>query len=446
MPNTISNKSRQYDYSLLGRLKYLLVMTAVAILLPFALTSCDVITSNVSDDLEVTEIPVSSDDEDLSDGSVDKSGLPKVVPSDKPLTPPSEVPEELNVVWEVWAHLVRDHVDKSTMDPTLFSEAAIKGIIGALGDPHTHYVSAETFEIDNQDLQGNFEGIGANVTSRLDGKLVIVSPIKDGPAEQAGIRPGDIILEVDGEDISGLSLLEAVTRIRGPRGTEVSLLVQHLGEIDPVEIIIRRDVIPLISVLTRSEPGDRIAHIRVTDFYADTAQRLYQALIQAVNSGAEGLILDVRDNPGGLLSSAITVTSIFLDDGLALYDVDGNGTRTNHHLRNTGGIGTTIPMVVLANEYSASASEILIGAIQDRDRATVVGATTFGKGSVGILRRLNNGAGLFMTTSRWYTPSGRLIQGIGLDPDIKITTRNREEAESQQLEKAFGLLEQKLDK
>jgi carboxyl-terminal processing protease len=219
-----------------------------------------------------------------------------------------------------------------------------------------------------------------------------------------------------------------------------------LGEIDPVEIIIRRDVIPLISVLTRSEPGDRIAHIRVTDFYADTAQRLYQALIQAVNSGAEGLILDVRDNPGGLLSSAITVTSIFLDDGLALYDVDGNGTRTNHHLRNTGGIGTTIPMVVLANEYSASASEILIGAIQDRDRATVVGATTFGKGSVGILRRLNNGAGLFMTTSRWYTPSGRLIQGIGLDPDIKITTRNREEAESQQLEKAFELLEQKLDK
>lgn len=444
MPNTISDKIRGYYYSPLGRLKYQLVMTTIAILLPFALASCDVITSNVSD-TEVTEIPVSSDNEELSDGSVDKSGLPKVVPSDKPLTPPSEVPEELNVIWEVWAHLVRDHVDKSTMDPKLFSEAAIKGIIGALGDPHTHYVSAETFEIDNQDLQGNFEGIGANVTSRLDGKLVIVSPIKGGPAEQAGIRPGDIILEVDGEDISGLSLLEAVTRIRGPRGTAVSLLVQHLGEIDPVEIIIHRDVIPLISVLTRSEPGDRIAHIRVTDFYADTAQRLYQALIQATNSGAEGLILDVRDNPGGLLSSAITVTSIFLDDGLALYDVDGSGTRTNHHLRNTGGVGTTIPMVVLANEYSASASEILIGAIQDRDRATVVGATTFGKGSVGILRRLNNGAGLFMTTSRWYTPSGRLIQGIGLEPDIEITTRNREEAESQQLEKAFEILEQKLD-
>ena len=125
-------------------------MTAVAILLPFALTSCDVITPNVSDDVEVTEIPVSSDDEDLSDGSGDKSGLPKVVPSDKPLTPPSAVPEELNVDWEVWAHLVRDHVDKSTMDPTLFSEAAITGISGALGGPHTHYVSDETFEIDNQ--------------------------------------------------------------------------------------------------------------------------------------------------------------------------------------------------------------------------------------------------------------------------------------------------------
>ncbi len=444
LSHAISNISRLCNYSLLRQLKCRHVMTTVVILLSFALASCNAITSGVSN-TEVTEIPTFSDNEYISDDSVDKSGLPKVIPPDKPLNPPSEVPEELNVVWEVWAHLVRDHVDKSTMDPKLFSEAAIKGIIGALGDPHTHYVSAETFEIDNQDLQGNFEGIGANVTSRLDGKLVIVSPIEGGPAERAGIRPGDIILQVDGEDISGLSLLEAVTRIRGPRGTTVSLLVQHLGEIDPVEIIIHRDVIPLVSVLTRSKQGDRIAHIRITNFYADTAQRLYQALIKAANSGAEGLIIDVRDNPGGLLSSAINVTSIFLDDGLALYDVDGNGTRTNHHLKDTGGIGTTIPMVVLANEYSASASEILIGAIQDRGRAPVVGATTFGKGSVGILRRLNNGAGLFMTTSRWYTPSGRLIQGIGLEPDVEVTARNREQAESLQLEKAFEILVQILD-
>ena len=166
---------------------------------------------------------------------------------------------------------------------------------------------------------------------------------------------------------------------------------------------------------------------------------------QAVDSGAEGLILDVRDNPGGLLSAAIDVTSLFLDDGLALYDVDGDGRRTNHKLKNTGGVGTEIPLVVLANEFSASASEILIGAIQDRERATVVGATTFGKGSVGILRRLANGGGLFMTTARWFTPAGRLIQGIGLDPDVEVTSRDRQTAEATQLEKAIEVMESELD-
>ena len=377
--------------------------------------------------------------------SLDQKGLPDVILPDKPLEAPSEVPEELRVVWEVWAHLTRDHVDKSTLNPEIFAEAAIRGMIAALGDPHTNYVSAEVFEIDNQDLQGNFEGIGANVSTRRDGKLVIVSPIHGGPAELAGIRPGDIILEVDGEDITGLSLLEAVIRIRGPRGTTVKLLVQHLGAIDPVEIVVVRDVIPLISVLLRTEPGDRIAHIRVTDFFADTAQRLNQTVQQAVDSGAEGLILDVRDNPGGLLSAAIDVTSLFLDDGLALYDVDGDGRRTNHKLKNTGGVGTEIPLVVLANEFSASASEILIGAIQDRERATVVGATTFGKGSVGILRRLANGGGLFMTTARWFTPAGRLIQGIGLDPDVEVTSRDRQTAEATQLEKAIEVMESELD-
>ena len=366
--------------------------------------------------------------------------FPEVVPLEKPLEAPSEVPEELRVVWEVWALLTREHVDRSDLDPEVFAEAAIKGMLEALGDPHTNYVRPEAFQIASGDLEGRFEGIGANVSMRRDGKLQIVAPLKGSPAEAAGLKPGDLVLEVNGEDIVGLSLLEAVARIRGPRGSEVRLLVQHLFAIDPVEIVVIRDVIPLASVLLRSEPGDRIAHIRVTVFYADTAEKLAQTIREAVDAGAQGLILDVRDNPGGLLSSVVDVTSQFLEDGLILYEVDGSGQRTNWNVRR-GGEATDIPLVVLTNGFSASASEILVGAIQDHNRGTVVGGTTFGKGSVNILRRLRNDGGLYITKGRWFTPTGRLIEGQGLDPDIEVVARDRQTAEAMQLEKALEVLE-----
>lgn len=366
--------------------------------------------------------------------------FPEVVPPDKPLEPPSEVPPELKIIWEVWALLTREHIDREKLDPKTFSEAAVRGMLEALGDPHTGYVNPESFDIESGDLQGKFEGIGANVSMRRDGKLLIVAPIKGSPAEAAGIRPGDIILSVDGKSIEGLSLLEAVSMIRGPRGSKVRLLVQHLGDIDPVEIEVLRDVIPLVSVLVRSQPGDRLAHIRVTNFYADTSEKLNQAIREAMASGAKGLIIDVRDNPGGLLSSAVDVTSTFLKDGLVLSEVDASGRRNNWSVRR-GGIAADIPMVVLANQGSASASEILVGAIQDHKRATVIGAKTFGKGSVNILRRLSNNGGLYMTVARWYTPAGRLIEGNGLVPDIEVDSIDRQKAETMQLEKAMQVLE-----
>ena len=340
------------------------------------------------------------------DGTTDLLGFPEAVPLEQPLEAPSGIPEELATVWEVWALLTSEHVDRSQMDPDVFAEAAIGGLISALGDPHTSYVNPEAFEIENEDLHGRFEGIGANVSMRRDGKLQIVAPLKDSPAEAAGLRPGDVILEVDGESILGLSLLEAVGKIRGPRGSEVRLLILHLGAIDPIVVLIKRDVIPLVSVLLRSELGDRIAHIRLTSFFTDTAEKLSETLNNARNAGAEALILDVRDNPGGLLSSVVDVVSQFLDDGLVLFEVDGSNRRTDWKVRN-GGTATDIPMVVLANEFSASASEILAGAFQDHERATIIGATTFGKGSVNILRRLDNGGGLYITFAKWFTPSGR---------------------------------------
>ena len=380
-----------------------------------------------------------------SDGSApDSRSFPQAIPPDSPLEAPSEVPEELRVVWEVWALLTREHVDRSEMDPEVFMEAAIQGLLKALGDPHTHYIRPEAFNIENEDLDGKFEGIGANVSMRRDGKLIIVSPLDGSPAEAAGLRPGDIILEVDGESLEGLSLLEAVAKIRGPRGSEVRLLIKHLGALDPVEIVVRRDEIPLVSVLLRSKPGDRIAHIRLTTFYADSAELLGEMIQEAVDDGAEGLILDVRDNPGGLLRAAIEVTSQFLKEGLVLYEVDGAGQRTDWNVR-SGGVATEIPLVLLTNGGSASASEILVGALQDHQRATVVGATTFGKGTVGILRELSNKAGLSIIIARFFTPSGRQIEDNGLEPDVEVVNAaDPQKAEVLQLERAREVLEDKI--
>ena len=371
--------------------------------------------------------------------------LPTAIPAPDDLQIPQGVPEELATVWEVWSLLTEQHVDRNDFETNTFNEAAIRGLIQGLSDPHSGYVPPEAFEIENEDLYGSFQGIGARVEMRPDGKLLIVAPISGSPAEAAGLKPGDLVLEVNGESIVGLSLLEAVNKIRGPKGSEVRLLVKHLTEAGEVEIVVVRDTIPLESVLVRSRPEDRFAHIRLTTFYANTADELAEAIREVQANGAEGLILDVRDNPGGLLSSVIDVTSMFLEDGsLILYELDGEGDRDNHMSRN-GGEFADIPLVVLANGFSASASEIVVGAIQDHERAPVVGSTTFGKGSVNILRRLTNGGGLYLTIAKWYTPGGRLIEGNGVDPDHEVTSRDKQKADTSQLEKAIEVMEELVD-
>lgn len=366
--------------------------------------------------------------------------LPTVLPAER-IDRPDAVPEDLSTLWEVWAIVNGQHVDRLEFDQAAFDEAAIRGLISAIGDPHTNYVPPEVFQIENEDIYGSFEGIGANVQMSPDGKLVIVKPIEGGPAERAGLRPGDVVLAVDGESIEGLSLLEAVNKIRGPKGSEVRLLILHLGAGEEEEVAVVRDTIPLPSVLVRSREDDRFAHIRLTTFYADTPQQLAVAVRNEIQRGAEGLILDVRDNPGGLLDSVINVVSMFIEGGgVAMYEVNGAGQRSDHRVKN-GGQFTDIPLVLLANERSASASEILAGALQDYKRAPVVGAKTFGKGSVGMLRRLGNGGGLYLTFAKWYTPSGRLIEGNGISPDHEVTSRDRQKAETSQFEKAVEVME-----
>lgn len=375
--------------------------------------------------------------------SSDEPSFPNVVVYEDDIEPPRVVPTDLGLVWEAWEHLNRDYVDRDKLDPELAAEYAIRGITSILGDPQTAYVGPDVLKGQFGDVfEGEFQGIGAHVQMNARGSLVIVSPIEGGPAAAAGIKPGDIILEVDGESLEGLGVLEAVAKIRGPKDSIARLLVKHLGALDPEIVEVRRAVIPLESVYLRSEPGDDFIHVRVTDFYPQTADKLRAVVKQELSAGAKGLILDLRNNGGGLLTASVDIASQFIEDGLVLYVVEGNKRRTDYQVRSDNrNFFTDIPMVVLVNGGSASASEILAGSLQDHKRATVIGDTTFGKGSVNWLRNLSNGGGLYITIAYWYTPDGRLIQGEGLEPDIKITERDAQEADVAQFKRAVEELE-----
>ena len=380
--------------------------------------------------------------------AVEYPTLPEVVPSDKPVVRPDAVPADLGVVWEAWSYLRQDYVDPSELNGEDFSERAIRGMLTVLGDPQTAYLSPEIVQASFQDVfRGNFEGIGAHVNMNRDGQLVIVKPILGGPAEAAGIKPGDIILEADGESLEGMSLLEAVSKVRGPKGSTVELLVKHLGALDPVLIPVVRDEIPLVSVRLRSQPDDRFAHVRIEQFYPTTPDDLRETILQAVDAGAEGIILDVRDNDGGTLDSVVSIASLFLkpEDDLVLYVEKGDGTRQDWPVREGMQIATEVPMVMLINERSASSSEVLAGALQDHGRATIIGETSFGKGSVNILRPLSNGGGLYITIAHWHTPTGRIIHGLGITPDIEVTHRDAQEQDVQQLRRAIEELTRMVD-
>ena len=265
-------------------------------------------------------------------------------------------PKELEAIWEAWALLNKEHIDRASFDPESFEESAIKGLIDAVEDTHTSYVDPLVLEIEQTDLSGQFEGIGAHVRRREDGMIQIISPIEGGPAEAAGILAGDIILAVDGESIEGLELLEAVSKIRGPKGSTVSLTVKHIGQLESTVIDVLRDVIALPSVLLRSDPGADITHIRITEFKGDTPTRLSEILDTEIESGSKGLILDLRSNPGGYLQQVFDIANMFLDDGIILLEERQNENITWQ--ASAGGPATDLPMVVLVNKYSASGSEI----------------------------------------------------------------------------------------
>ena len=344
-----------------------------------------------------------------------------------------ELPPEFVKLSEVWKILKQEHIDAGTLDPSTLTDGAIRGMLEATGDSHASYLDPEQYSFQRQEIQGSFEGIGAEVTIK-NGLITIVAPIPDTPAEAAGVKPGDVILSIDGESVAGWDLFQAINRIRGEKGTPVIIEVRRdrTGETEELEII--RGVIQLKSVRLTMLVG-RIGHLRITSFSGTSLEELQMALDRFERSRGMGLVVDLRNNPGGLLSSVVDVTSQFIDGGLVLYQLDGQGNRRDWNAED-GGLALEVPMVVLMNEFSASASEVFAGAISHHQRAQTIGATTFGKGSVNNLWPLSDGSAINFTIGRWYTPGGKLIEGEGIEPDI-VLEASEDESEDVQLDLAI---------
>ena len=335
----------------------------------------------------------------------------------EPIPPGDRLPTELGTVGEAYRILLDEHVDHEALEPKTLSEGAIRGMLEALEDPHASYLTAEQHSREQEGYRGYFEGIGAQVTL-TDAGLTVIAPIPGAPAEGAGIRAGDLILAVDGSDIEGLTLIESINLIRGPGGTDVTLLVRHVGEFEDVNITVTRGRIPIESIAFRILE-DGIGHLWIYSFSNTTEDEVRGALDELEAADGRGLILDLRNNPGGLLASVISVTDLFLDSGTILYEIDAEGDRSDYDATRRGP-ATDIPIIVVVNQFSASASEIMAGAIQTSGRATVVGASTFGKGSVNITRELSDGSAIYFTIRRWYLSDGAQIEGEGVTPDIEI--------------------------
>jgi carboxyl-terminal processing protease len=309
-----------------------------------------------------------------------------------------------------------EYVD--AVDRNRLLTGAIKGMVAEL-DPHSSFLPARDFEVLQDDTRGEFAGIGVEVDFRND-RVTVISPIEDSPAQLAGMRPGDVIVAIDGASVYGKNASELVKLMRGRPGTTVRVSVRRPGQEEVLRFTLARRVIEVSSVLGASLDGN-IAYLRIKQFQAKTPSELLQAIASLRHSMGHisGVVLDMRNNPGGLVAAATAVADEFLDGG-TIYSTRHRGVIVDEVRASGAGALEAAPMAVLVNEFSASASELLAGALQDNERATIVGARTFGKGSVQSIIDLPGGNGLRLTTMRYYTPAGRAIQVEGINPDVLV--------------------------
>lgn len=332
--------------------------------------------------------------------------------------------ELLNLFGEVMERTKASYVEEVT-DQKLI-ESAINGMLTSL-DPHSSYLDAKDFKYMNEQTSGKFGGLGIEITME-QGVVKIVSPIDDTPAFRAGLKPGDYITNIDGETIIGMTLNEAVDKMRGKPGTKVKLTIRRINE-KPFDVTLKREEIKTQSVKTEIK-DDTVLYVRISSFSEDVAEDIQKAYDKAVKSNKtplKGIVLDVRNNPGGLLDQAVAVSSLFLSKGEIVSTRARSEEETLRYSAKGGDITSGMPIVVLINSGSASASEIVAGALQDHKRAVVLGEKSFGKGSVQTVIPLGNHGAMRITTARYYTPSGRSIQATGIEPDIIVHPAKIEE-------------------
>lgn len=333
--------------------------------------------------------------------------------------------------WEAWDILHNDFINKDKIEDKSLFYGAVSGLVNAAGDPYTVFSDPQTTKQFEENIEGSFSGIGIEIGMR-EGSITVIAPLEGSPAETAGVRSGDTVLAIDDKPIDSEETLDdVVNRIRGPKGSAVKLTVLHKDENAPAEVSIIRDTIHIESV--KAETKDGVAHLRISSFNGDTAAQVKQAMSEAARAQIKGVIIDVRNNPGGFLESAVEIASVFLDPNTIVVSERGD---QNKEYRSKGQpILKNVPVVALMNGGSASASEILAGALRDQRHALLIGEKSYGKGSVQEFKKLDDGSSLRVTVAKWFTPAGHSIDEAGLEPDVAVED-NRDTLGDEQLDRA----------
>ncbi len=349
---------------------------------------------------------------------------------------------DFNLFWNVWDLLKQEYVDKSKLTDKQMFYGALKGLVASTGDPYTVFMEPIVAEEFAKDLAGTFEGIGAEIGMRNE-IITIVAPLTDMPAEKAGLKAGDKIYAIDGQSTAGMNVDEAVSKIRGPKDTEVTLTIYRDGQDGTKDYKIKRGVIVVKSVRTETK-ADKIFVIKVTNFNNDTMDLFNQAVSQAVAASPRGIILDLRNNPGGYLDTAVEMASEWIEEGVVVTEKFSEEKKNEYLARGRARL-KDFPTVVLVNQGSASASEIVAGALKDYDKATIIGKKTFGKGSVQTLEDLIDGSSVKITVAKWLTPEGVNINDEGITPNVEVdlTADDYGKNIDPQMDKALEILNKK---
>lgn len=346
---------------------------------------------------------------------------------------------ELHILSDVFALVQKDYVEE--VQPKRLVGGALNGLLTSL-DPYSQFLSKEAYEEIQQDTHGEFVGIGVEVTLR-GGLLRVIAPLDGSPAQRAGVKPGDAIIKIDEAVTRDMTLNDAVKKMKGPPGTVVKLSLMHEEAHKLFDVSILREVIKIKSVKEAKRLDDGIGYVRLSAFQENSAKDLEEALNSLQSEGMQGLLLDIRNNAGGLLTAAVEVSELFVPEGQLIVSTRGrNPKKNNEYFSKSKKVFTVKPLVILVNKGSASSSEILAGAIQDFKLGTIVGGKTFGKGSIQSLIPLDDGTAIRMTTSRYYTPAGRLIHEKGIAPDVEVEAGEDKEGTDIPLERAIEVLKE----